>query len=152
MQRQGGDRRVDTLITLGTPHGGSVLAHLAPTPLIRQLRPGSPVLRELAQPAPDCATRITAVYSEIDQLVLPTRAGRCEHPELGARKLLVRGVGHMSLPMHRTVLDEVAATLAGLRQAPQAARPAPVAVFPRSAPERPNMRAMGWFRIPRPAR
>ncbi|MCF6746130.1 alpha/beta fold hydrolase [Blastococcus sp. KM273128] len=116
VQRQGGDRRVDSLVTLGTPHRGSVLAHLAPTPLIRQLRPGSPVLEELEQPAPGCRTRVTALYSDLDQMVLPTRSGRCDHPDLGARNVLFRGVGHMSLPMHRGVLDEVATTLAGVRE------------------------------------
>lgn len=113
VQRLGGDQRVDSLVTLGTPHGGSLLAHVLPTPLVRQLRPGSTVLRELAEPAGRCGTRITAVYSDLDQLVLPTSAGRCDHPDLGARNVLVRGVGHMSLPIHRGVLDEVALTLAG---------------------------------------
>jgi pimeloyl-ACP methyl ester carboxylesterase len=121
VQRQRGDRRVASLVTLGTPHSGSRWAHVVPTSLIRQLRPGSPVLRELAEPAPDCRTPITAIYSDLDQMVLPTSSGRCDHPDLGARNVLVRGVGHLSLPRHRGVVDEVAATLAGLRRAP--ARP-----------------------------
>jgi hypothetical protein len=115
VQRQGGDERVDSLVTLGTPHRGSLLAHVAPTPLIRQLRPGSPVLQELAEAAPGCRTRVTAVYSDLDQVVLPTTSGRCDHPDLAARNVLVRGIGHMSLPRHRAVVDEVAATLAGRR-------------------------------------
>jgi triacylglycerol lipase len=127
LQRQGGDRHVQSLVTLGTPHQGSVLAHLLPTPLVRQLRPGSPMLQELAEPAPDCTTPVTAVYSDLDQVVIPTSAGRCDHPDLRARNVLVRGVGHMSLPFHRTVLDEVAATLAGVRR-PEVAVPAPAAV------------------------
>lgn len=117
VQRLGGDRRIDSLITLGTPHQGSLLAHVVPTPLIRQLRPGSPVLRELEQPARDVTTRVTAIYSDLDQMVLPTSSGRCDHPDLAARNLLVRGVGHMSLPIHRGVVDEVAVTLAGRRGA-----------------------------------
>jgi pimeloyl-ACP methyl ester carboxylesterase len=116
VQRQGGDARVDSLVTLGTPHQGSVLAHALPTPLVRQLRPGSPVLQELTEPAPGCRTPVTAIYSDLDQLVLPTSNGRCEHPDLDTRNLLVRGVGHMSLPIHRAVLDEVAITLAGVRR------------------------------------
>ncbi|TYP89776.1 esterase/lipase family protein [Blastococcus xanthinilyticus] len=127
VQRQGGDRRVDSLVTLGTPHRGSLLAHIGPTPLIRQLRPGSPVLRELDEPARNCRTRITAVYSDLDQVVLPTTAGRCDHPDLAARNVLVRGVGHMSLPIHRGVLDEVATTLAGVRDGTAARHLAAVA-------------------------
>jgi len=48
-------------------------------------------------------------------MVVPSSAGRCDHPDLQARNVLVRGVGHMSLPIHRAVVDEVAATLAGRR-------------------------------------
>jgi hypothetical protein len=116
VQRQGGDRRVESLVTVGTPHQGSVLAHVMPTPLIRQLRPGSTVLRELTEPAPGCRTAITAIYSDLDQMVLPTHSGRCDHPDLAARNVLVRGVGHLSLPRHRAVVDEVAASLAGHRR------------------------------------
>jgi pimeloyl-ACP methyl ester carboxylesterase len=123
VQRMDGDRRVDSLVTLGTPHSGSVLAHVLPTPLVRQLRPGSPVLRELDEPAPGCRTPVTAVYSDMDQVVLPTASGRCDHPDLRTRNVLVRGVGHMSLPIHRAVVDEVAATLAGLRTTSPAGLP-----------------------------
>jgi hypothetical protein len=59
------------------------------------------------------------VYSDLDQMVVPTTSGRCDHPDLAARNVLVRGVGHLSLPRHRGVVDEVAATLAGLRPAPE---------------------------------
>ncbi|WP_369139631.1 esterase/lipase family protein [Modestobacter versicolor] len=124
VQRLGGDDRVESLVTLGTPHGGSRWAHVLPTPLVRQLRPGSALIRELAQPAPGCRTSVTAVYSDLDQMVVPSAAGRCEHPDLRARNVLVRGVGHMSLPIHRAVVDEVAATLAGHRGRLE---PAPVA-------------------------
>jgi triacylglycerol lipase len=124
VQRQGGDARVDALVTLGTPHGGSRWAHVLPTPLVRQLRPGSALMQELAAPAPGCRTRVTAVYSDLDQMVVPSAAGRCDHPDLGARNVLVRGVGHMSLPIHRSVLDEVAATLAVPPAGPQERLPA----------------------------
>ena len=117
VQRQGGDRRIDTLVTLGTPHRGSRWAHVVPTPLVRQLRPGSPVYQELDEPAPACRTRITAIYSDMDQVVRPTHSGRCDHPDLNARNVLVRGVGHTTLPVHRAVLDEVATTLARHRAA-----------------------------------
>jgi pimeloyl-ACP methyl ester carboxylesterase len=124
VQKQGGDRRVHSLVTLGTPHQGSLWAHVLPTPLVRQLRPGSPLLGRLAEPAPDCRTPLTAIYSDLDQVVVPTASGRCEHPDLAVRNVLVHGVGHMSLPIHRAVVDEVAATLAGLRTPAAAQAPA----------------------------
>jgi triacylglycerol lipase len=128
VQRLGGDRRVESLVTLGTPHGGTWWAHLLPTPLVRQLRPGSPLLRELAAPAPGCRTRVTAVYSDLDQMLVPSRVGRCDHPDLRARNILVRGVGHMSLPIHKAVVDEVAAILAGRRSSTVEALPETAAV------------------------
>jgi hypothetical protein len=125
VQRQGGDRRVESLVTLGTPHTGSLLAHVLPTSLVRQLRPGSPVLRELEEPAAGCTTRLTAIYSDLDQVVVPTSSGRCDHPDLQARNLLVRGIGHMSLPRDGGVVNEVAATLAGVRGAAGTRPPSP---------------------------
>ncbi|SDX51147.1 Alpha/beta hydrolase family protein [Modestobacter sp. DSM 44400] len=124
VQRLGGDRRVESLVTLGTPHGGTLWAHMLPTSLVRQLRPGSRLLRELAEPAPGCRTPVTAVYSDMDQMLVPSRVGRCDHPDLQVRNVLVRGVGHMSLPIHRAVVDEVAATLAGRRTVPAGNHPA----------------------------
>jgi pimeloyl-ACP methyl ester carboxylesterase len=124
VQLQGGDERVAELVTLGSPHGGTLWAHLGPTPLTRSLKPGSPLLRELAAPAAGCRTRVTAVYSDLDQVIVPTAAGRCDHPDLQARNVLVRGVGHMSLPIHRGVVDEVANTLAGAPRAVPAPAPA----------------------------
>jgi pimeloyl-ACP methyl ester carboxylesterase len=123
VQRQGGDRRVESLVTLGTPHHGSLWAHVVPTPLIRQLRPGSPVIQELDEPAPGCRTPVTAIYSDLDQMVVPTSSGRCDHPDLQARNVLFRGIGHMSLPRDRGVVDEVAATLAGVRRTLVASTP-----------------------------
>jgi pimeloyl-ACP methyl ester carboxylesterase len=110
----GASARMASLTTLGTPHGGTAWAHALPTPLVRQLRPGSDLMAELASPAA-VDTPVTAIWSDLDQLVLPVTRGRCDHPDLRARNVLVRGVGHMSLPIHRQVVDEVAAELAGHR-------------------------------------
>ncbi|KQS59058.1 lipase [Geodermatophilus sp. Leaf369] len=121
------DSRVASLVTLGSPHGGSVWARALPLPLARQLRPGSPLFDELAAPAPGCDTPITAVYSDLDQVVVPASSGRCDHPDLRVRNVLVSGVGHMSLPIHRAVVEEVAATLAGHRSVERTSADAEVA-------------------------
>jgi hypothetical protein len=113
VQCLGGDERVHTLVTLGTPHGGTAHAHLVPHPLVRQLRPGSPLLTELAAPA-SCRTRFVAVWSDVDQMVVPARGARLEHPDLAARNVLVPGAGHMSLPIDRRVVHEVSTVLAHL--------------------------------------
>ena len=114
VQRLGGDDRVHTLVTLGTPHGGTFPARLFPHPLVRQLRPGSDVVAELTEPAPTCRTRFVAIWSDLDQMVVPKRSATIDHPDLSARNVFVRGVGHMSLPVDGRVVHEICTTLAHL--------------------------------------
>lgn len=114
VQRLGGDARVHTLATLGTPHSGTRAAYLSPGRATKQMRPGSPLLHELAAPAPGCATRFVSVWSDLDQLVIPARSGCLEHPDLVVRNVLVRGVGHLTLPIHGRVIHELVSTLAHL--------------------------------------
>ena len=112
VQRLGGDERIHTLVTLGTPHQGTLPAHLVPHPVARQMRIGGDVVTELAEPAPGCQTRMLAVWSDIDQLVFPQRNARIDHPDLRSRNVLVRGVGHLSLPVDGRVIHEIGSTLA----------------------------------------
>jgi triacylglycerol lipase len=49
MQELGGASRVDKLITLATPHGGTHSARLVPGPLASSIRPGSSVLKRLRE-------------------------------------------------------------------------------------------------------
>lgn len=112
VQRLGGDERVHTLVTLGTPHGGTLPAHIVPLELARQMRIDSDLIAELAEPAPDCRTRFLAFWSDIDQLVIPQSHARVDHPDLRARNVMVRGVGHLSLPVDGRVVREIATTLA----------------------------------------
>jgi pimeloyl-ACP methyl ester carboxylesterase len=124
VQRQGGDQHVETLVTLGTPHQGSVLAHLLPTPLVRQLRTG------LGGAAGAGRAGAGRAHPGDGRLQRPRPGGRPDQRRVGATTRTCRpatcwsaGVGHMSLPFHRGVLDEVATTLAGVRR--PSAPPAP---------------------------
>lgn len=117
VQRMGGDERIHTLVTLGSPHNGTLAAHLLPSTLARQLRPGSALLAELAAPAPGCRTRFMSFWSDLDQLVVPKRSARLDHPDLSARNVLLRGVGHLSLPIHGRVVHDIAMLLAHLDEA-----------------------------------
>ena len=120
VQCMGGSAAVDTLATLGSPHSGTLTAHLLPTPLARQLRPGSDVIAELAQPAPACSTRFLVVWSRMDQRVLPQRNGRLRHPDLAVEELEIRDVGHLALPIDSRTVHWVAAAL---RRTGRAAHP-----------------------------
>jgi len=111
VQCAGGDQRVHTLVTLGSPHAGTQLARLAPLGVCQQLRPNSDLMRELARPA-DCSTRFVAIYSDRDEVVLPNRSARLEHPDLTVGRIRVHGVGHLSLLVNSTVAHAVAGALA----------------------------------------
>ncbi|MCE0767156.1 alpha/beta fold hydrolase [Pseudonocardia kujensis] len=112
VQRLGGSEFVDSLVTLGSPHTGSNTAYLLPTPLARQLRPGSDVMAELAEPAPDCTTRFLVVWSRMDQMVVPQRNARLRHPDLDVTELELDDVGHLALPVDPRTVHAVVTGLA----------------------------------------
>ncbi|MEV7531217.1 alpha/beta fold hydrolase [Streptomyces hydrogenans] len=112
VQRLGGDARVRTLVTLGTPHAGTAVAPLADAhPVVRQMRPGSEVLRELAAPAPGCRTRFVSFWSDLDQIMVPVETARLDHPDLLVHNVRVSGIGHLALPVHPTVAAGIVAAL-----------------------------------------
>lgn len=111
VQRLGGDTRVRTLVTLGTPHTGTRVAPLANAhPIVRQMRPGSAVLEELREPAPGCRTQFVAFWSDLDHLMDPLETACIDHPDLTVQNVPVSGIGHLALPVHPTVA-------VGIRQA-----------------------------------
>ncbi|MFI5657349.1 lipase family alpha/beta hydrolase [Streptomyces sp. NPDC051684] len=111
VQCLGGDTRVRTLVTLGTPHGGTRVAPLADAhPIVRQMRPGSSVVEELKRPAPGCRTRFVSFWSDLDQLMLPLETACVDHADLLAQNVRVTGIGHLALPVHPAVAT-------GIRQA-----------------------------------
>src|SRR3954469_10809793 len=114
VQRLGGDQRVHTLVTLGTPHARTLTARLPPVQLCRQLRPGSDLYAELAEPAERCRTRFVAYWSDLDQMILPHGNARLDHADLYVRNVRVHGVGHMSLPLDGQVVHEISAVFSQL--------------------------------------
>lgn len=114
VQRMAGDARVHTLVTMGSPHGGTHVARMFPRRICRQLLPGSRLMRELAEPAPDCRTRFLAFWTDLDQCVAPMTNARIEHPDLSASNVFVRGVGHLSIPINGGVVHAICTALAHL--------------------------------------
>lgn len=108
VQRLGGDQRVRTLVTLGTPHGGTAVAPLASAhPIVRQMRTGSAPIEELRRPAPGCRTRFVSFWSEQDRVIVPAEAACIDHPDLDALNVRVSGIGHLALPVHPTVASAI---------------------------------------------
>ncbi|MFD4875081.1 lipase family alpha/beta hydrolase [Streptomyces sp. NPDC058420] len=117
VQRLGGDLRVRTLVTLGTPHSGTAVVPLANAhPIVRQMRPGSPVIEELTRPAPGCRTHFVSFWSDLDHLMEPLETACVDHPDLITQNVQVSGIGHLALPVHPAVAT-------GIRQALDTPRP-----------------------------
>ncbi|MGW2718045.1 lipase family alpha/beta hydrolase [Streptomyces sp. NPDC001492] len=111
VQRLGGDIRVRTLVTLGTPHSGTRVVPLANAhPIVRQMRPGSELLEELTRPAPGCRTHFVSFWSDLDHLMDPLETACIDHPDLMVQNVQVSGIGHLALPVHPAVAT-------GIRQA-----------------------------------
>ena len=102
--RDAGAGRVARVITLGTPHHGTVLASLGPGANALQMRRDSAWLRDLAA-SESAATRalVTSIYSHHDNIVAPQTSSELE----GATNLAFGGIGHVALGANPRVLQAV---------------------------------------------
>ncbi|WP_350355055.1 alpha/beta hydrolase [Curtobacterium sp. DN_7.5] len=62
------DRRIDRMVAVSTPFGGSSLARLAPVPHLRAFRAADPVLAAMGREL-EVNARITSVYGVFDTLI-----------------------------------------------------------------------------------
>ncbi len=115
-------RRVSTLVTLGTPHAGSLAARFSSGGHAVRLRPESPLMTRLADQLPwSSPVRLVCFWSRSDLLLLPHTTGRVEHAE----NREVPGLTHYGYLLYPSVWRGVAEALAdpwhvGGRVAPQA--------------------------------
>jgi pimeloyl-ACP methyl ester carboxylesterase len=95
VQELGGHDVVDTAITVVSPHRGTLLA-VSGDRTLRQLRPGSPILRQLRDSARPSDVRWIAYYSNIDWLVQPVHSAMIKDRALRATNILIKDYGHVS--------------------------------------------------------
>lgn len=96
--RRHGSARVARLVTLGSPHRGSLLARLGLGPNARQMRVGSTWLGALDAPLPPGSV---SIYSRHDNYVYPQRA--CSTLD-GAATVVIGGVGHLGMAFSPRIL------------------------------------------------
>lgn len=124
--RRHGAARIAHVITLGTPHAGTVHAHFGRSRNLRQMRPGSAWLFALDafekthEAASGDATilpraRYTAVFSYHDNIVAPQESGRLA----GAHNIALSGIGHVTLVYSRRVREIVFAELEAIEAEPR---------------------------------
>jgi triacylglycerol esterase/lipase EstA (alpha/beta hydrolase family) len=103
--RRFGPGRVARLVTIATPHHGSILAYTFPGRGLSQMHPGNPWLTELnrdeSKPAP---VPITSIWSRHDSMVIPQASSvlAC------AENIALSGIAHNALVWNREVMELVA--------------------------------------------
>lgn len=110
--------KLEGVITLSTPHAGTLFAKCGLDPLSRSLYPGSPVFRSLearerelaTQPAPP--TNGHALHPFLDNMVIPARCLRVNSP--GWRSKELPGLSHLALLWHPAALRAVCDALADM--------------------------------------
>ncbi|MQY50498.1 esterase/lipase family protein [Rhodocyclus gracilis] len=104
--RKHGAARVARVLTLGTPHRGSRLAHLGIGDNARQMQPESDWLQRLARVSSDVDTVV--IYSPHDNYVMPQTL--LELPGVPQRR--VDGVGHLAMLFSPRVVATLLVVLA----------------------------------------
>jgi triacylglycerol lipase len=108
VQALGGARRVDRLVTLGTPHHGTHAAAYVPTRLGFELRPNSALLQRLdALPPPD-GVRCLSVAAGRDLMILPAENACAPFGE----NVAFDDLGHLSMLLSPRVFSTVGRFLA----------------------------------------
>ncbi len=108
VQRLGGLDCVERLITLSAPHNGSILAHLVPNRGCREMRPGSPFLRDLQSDASRLGgVKFTSLYTPYDLVILPAHSSVM----LQARNIRLPVAAHPLMVLDRRCLRAVASAL-----------------------------------------
>ena len=93
------------VVTIGSPHAGTVMAQAARTANAKQMRYGSEFLRDLPKPE----VPFVSIYSDLDNIVFPketSRFGRCVE---------LPGIGHHALCFSPAVLSAVVEAFADFR-------------------------------------
>ncbi|WP_438005006.1 alpha/beta fold hydrolase [Sorangium sp. So ce321] len=109
IQRGRGRARVRRFVSISGPHRGTLNAMWLPHEGVRQMRPDSPLLRDLAaDPDPWGPVEVHVLYTPFDVMILPARSS--ELP--GARTTRAVPVAlHRWMLSDRRVLDSVAELL-----------------------------------------
>jgi len=97
--RTHGVRHVAKLITLGTPHHGTVFARLGAGENGRQMIPGSAWLRRLNADA--LTLPVVSLFSCQDNIVVPQESAVLA----GAKIVRLSGMGHVSMPFSRRIRE-----------------------------------------------
>jgi triacylglycerol esterase/lipase EstA (alpha/beta hydrolase family) len=109
--RKYGDADIVRVVTLATPHHGTIFGRIAHTRNARQMAAGSSFIKHLEADDHGRWRRFTTVATRDDNLVVPRSSPLLR----GAKQIVIDGVGHLALiedpRAWRVVVDEVRASV-----------------------------------------
>ena len=117
--RKFGGSKVARLVTIATPHEGSMHAWLAVGAALAQMRPRNPWLADLGVPDGPGVPPIVSLWSWHDSMVTPQTSSRVAFGE----NVELAGIGHTALLRDRDVFERVLAEIEKAR-APTSGSPA----------------------------
>jgi triacylglycerol esterase/lipase EstA (alpha/beta hydrolase family) len=117
--RRHGRRKIARVLTIGTPHHGSVFASCFPGVSLAQMRLGNRWLAELNATPLDPALRFVSLWSWHDSMVAPQTSSDLP----GAVDVPLIGIGHNALLGDRQVFAFALAEIVAARQATRAHEP-----------------------------
>lgn len=104
--RHAGETRVHAVLTIGSPHAGTLLARIGFSRNARQMRRGSPWLLALqAQEKPDTRSLFTCYFSHCDNIVVPASTATLP----GADNRHLPGIAHVQMVFQKPLLEDVLA-------------------------------------------
>lgn len=98
LKKREGTQRVAKIITLGSPHQGSIHAHLLPG-LTKQMRPGNAWLQQLRTIPHPIEIPVISIYSHHDDLVAPQDTSVLEY----ATNIGLPGIGHLEMSFSKRI-------------------------------------------------
>lgn len=106
IQLGGGEDKVGTCITLGSPHSGTYAAWAGRGKAARDLRPGSALIRKLNRSS-TLQVRFVSYYSNLDAMIIPASSAKIVTPGLNVRNVLMKDVGHMSFLISQQLIRSI---------------------------------------------
>jgi triacylglycerol lipase len=116
LQNPGRTRPMRAFFSIAGPHGGTPTAYFFPGAGTRQMRPGSPFIKELNERSD--ALRSLRVYTfrtPFDLMVVPPASTRIPL----AREIVVRSLFHSRLPSDPDVIGHILSELGAMESNPQ---------------------------------
>jgi pimeloyl-ACP methyl ester carboxylesterase len=115
VEELGGYKYVDTCVTIGTPHHGTLAAYLGPGQAARDLRPGSGVMQRLEQGLRRSRVKYVNLYSDLDFLILPPSSALLPERR-NVHNHLIEDLGHTSLLLSEELVEQLCGHLEKIEQ------------------------------------